>query len=162
LRIIKDDKVVEDGWVRITSVEAGQAVPDGDIILPFRYWKENRASLETRKGNTAVCLNGEDRIADIVNDLDKFSLIALDFPLFKDGRCYSHARLLRDRYGYKGDIRAVGDVLRDQLFFMKRCGISSFHIRSDKDIADALNSFKDFSVKYQTAADRAPPVYKLR
>jgi uncharacterized protein (DUF934 family) len=89
-------------------------------------------------------------------------MIALDFPVFKDGRCYSHARLLKDRYDYKGDLRAIGDVLRDQLFFMHRCGIDSFQIREDKDAEDALNAFNDFTVRYQAAADDAVPIYKLR
>lgn len=163
MRVIKDNQIIEDSWERIAAVEAGQLLPvDGDIIVPFSYWKENRDDLARRTGNTAVCLNGDDRIEDVADHLAGFDLIALDFPLYKDGRCYSHARMLRDRYGYKGDIRAVGDVLRDQLFYMKRCGISSFHVRADKDIEDALNAFKDFSVKYQTAADGAVPVYKIR
>jgi uncharacterized protein (DUF934 family) len=163
LRVIKDNQIIEDSWERIAAIEAGQQVPvDGDIIVPFSYWKENRDSMTQRTGNTAVCLNGEDRIEEIADHLSAFSLIALDFPLYKDGRCYSHARVLRDRYDYKGDIRAVGDVLRDQLFYMHRCGISSFHVRADKDIEDALNAFKDFSVKYQTAADGALPIYKIR
>lgn len=162
MRIIKDNQIVEDNWIRLEAVQPGESVPDGDLILPFSYWKQNRQGLVGHKGNIAVCLNGDDRIDDIVNDLGHFSLIALDFPAFKDGRCYTHARLLRDRYGFKGDLRAVGDVLRDQLFYMKRCGFSSFFIREDKDIADALKAFNDFTVKYQTAADGAVPIYKLR
>ncbi len=162
MRVIKDDQIIEDSWIRLDAVAPGQSIPDGDVIVPYSYWKENRDSLATHAGKIAVCLNGEDKIEDIVNDLGKFNLIALDFPAFKDGRCYTHARLLRDRYGFKGDLRAVGDVLRDQLFYMKRCGFSSFFIRQDKDIVDALNAFKDFTVKYQTAADGALPVYKLR
>jgi uncharacterized protein (DUF934 family) len=162
LRVIKDNQVIDDGWVRIATVEPGQAVPEGDLILPYRYWKANREVLAGRTGKTAVCLDGDDRVQDIAGDLDRFELIALEFPKFRDGRCYSHARLLRDRYHYKGDIRAVGDVLRDQLFFMKRCGISSFYLRDDKDINAALAAFQDFTVKYQTAADGALPVYKLR
>ena len=82
-----------------------------------------------------------------------FIIIALDFPTFKDGRSYSHARLLRERYKYEGELRAIGDVLQDQLFFMKRCGIDSFKVRDDKNIEEALKSFKDFSVRYQAAAD---------
>src|SRR5690606_36818944 len=127
LRVIKDNQMIEDSWERIATVEAGQQIPSaGDLIVPFSYWKENHDDLAKRTGNTAVCLNGEDRIEDTADHLTAFSLIALDFPLYKDGRCYSHARILRDRLRYKGDIRAVGDVLRDQLFSMKRCGISSF------------------------------------
>lgn len=162
MRVIKDDQIIEDKWSRLDTVVPGQSIPEGDVILPFSYCKQNRDSLAGHKGKIAVCLNGEDKLEDIVKELDQFDLIALDFPAFKDGRCYTHARLLRDRYGYKGDLRAVGDVLRDQLFYMKRCGFSSFFVRSDKDIQDALNAFRDFSVKYQTAADGALPVYRLR
>ena len=162
LRVIKDNRVLEDNWQWLGKIEENQVIPDGDVILPYRYWKENRAALTDRTGNIAVCINGDDGIADIAAFIDQFSLIALEFPAFKDGRCYSHARLLRDRYHFKGDLRALGDVLRDQLFFMKRCGISSFAIRKDKDIEDALNALKDFTITYQTAADGAPPVYKIR
>lgn len=162
MRVIKDNQIIEDNWSRLDTVEAGQVLPDGDIIVPFSYWKQNRDALKGRAGNLAVCLNGDDRVDELAADLGQFSLIALDFPAFKDGRCYSHARLMRDRYGFKGDLRAVGDVLRDQLFYLKRCGFSSFFIRHDKDINDALKAFNDFSVRYQTAADGALPVYRLR
>jgi len=162
VRVIKDNQIIEDNWSRLDTVEAGQVLPDGDIIVPFSYWKQNRDALKGRAGNLAVCLNGDDRVDELAADLGQFSLVALDFPAFKDGRCYSHARLMRDRYGFKGDLRAVGDVLRDQLFYLKRCGFSSFFIRHDKDINDALKAFNDFSVRYQTAADGALPVYRLR
>jgi uncharacterized protein (DUF934 family) len=162
VRVIKDNQIIDDSWVRVDTIEAGQALPTGDIIVPFSYWKQNRDALAGRAGKLAVCLNGDDRVEELAGDLGQFSLVALDFPAFRDGRCYSHARLLRDRYGFKGDLRAVGDVLRDQLFYMKRCGFSSFFIRQDKDIHDALKAFNDFSVKYQTAADGALPVYRLR
>jgi uncharacterized protein (DUF934 family) len=162
VRVIKDNQIIEDNWTRVDTVEAEQVLPDGDIIVPFSYWKQNRDALKGRAGNLAVCLNGDDRVEELAADLGQFSLVALDFPAFKDGRCYSHARLMRDRYGFKGDLRAVGDVLRDQLFYLKRCGFSSFFIRHDKDINDALKAFNDFSVKYQTAADGALPVYRLR
>ncbi len=162
MRVIKDNQIIEDSWIRVDTIEAGQALPAGDIIVPFSYWKQNRDALAGRAGKLAVCLNGDDRVEELAGDLGQFSLVALDFPAFRDGRCYSHARLLRDRYGFKGDLRAVGDVLRDQLFYLKRCGFSSFFIRQDKDINDALKAFNDFSVKYQTAADGALPVYRLR
>ena len=98
----------------------------------------------------------------MLDDLEHFSVIALDFPAFGDGRSYSHASLLRQRYGYKGDLRAVGDVLQDQLFFMQRCGFDSYAIREDKDIEEALKSLNDFTVRYQAAADGALPIYKQR
>jgi uncharacterized protein (DUF934 family) len=162
LRVIKGDKIEEDTWQLLDKIEENQDIPEGDIILPFQYWRENRSNLAGRKGKTAVCINGDERIEEIAAYLDQFTLIALEFPVFKDGRCYSHARRLRDKYHFQGDIRAVGDVLRDQLFFMKRCGISSFSIRKDKNMEDALNALKDFSVTYQTAADGKPPIYNKR
>ena len=162
MQVIKDDRIQQDSWNWLEKVESDQEIPEGDVILPFQYWKQNQSALANRNGNTAICLNGDDRVEDLAGYLDQFDLIALEFPLFKDGRCYSHARLLRDRYHFKGDLRAVGDVLRDQVFFLKRCGISSFNIRKDKDIKDALNALKDFSVTYQTAADGNPPIYKKR
>ena len=90
------------------------------------------------------------------------SIIALDFPAFKDGRSYSHARILRDRYNYEGELRAIGNVLRDQMFFMLRCGINCFEVTEGKNAEDALKSFNDFTVRYQAAADDAVPIYKLR
>ena len=162
MRVIKDNNVIDDGWTWLSSIDAESVLPAGHIIVPLKYWRENHESLSARKGEIAVCLNGDDSPHDIVEHLQEFPLIALEFPAFKDGRCYSHARLLRDRYQYQGDLRAVGDVLRDQLFYMKRCGVSSFAVREDKDIEDALNGLKDFSISYQTAADGNLPIEKRR
>ena len=163
MRVIKDNQVVEDGWQRVEITEAEPQLPAGDIIVPFAYWQQHKAELTGRgDGRVAVCVNGDDPIEDVVRDLQHFPLIALDFPAFRDGRNYSNARLLRDRYGYRGELRAVGDVLRDQLFYLRRCGIDSFQVRADKDIEDALSGLADFSVTYQTAADGAVPVYKTR
>ena len=162
LRVIKDNQIVDDQWQRLESVEPDQPLPSGDIIVPYAYWLENRDALSSREGKLGVCINGDDATEDVANDLSHFDLIALEFPMFKDGRSYSHARLLRERYHYRGELRAVGDVLRDQLFFMKRCGIDSFQLRADKDMEDALKAFNDFTVKYQTATDGAPPIYRLR
>ena len=163
MRVIKDNQIIEDNWQRFDNTEDNPSLPAGDVIVPFRYWIEHKPELLERKdGLTAICIYGDDAIEDVVNDLQHFQLIALDFPVFKDGRNYSHARLLRDRYGYRGELRALGDVLRDQLFFLRRCGFDSFQVREDKDIEDALKGLSDFSVTYQSAADGATPVSKNR
>ena len=162
MRVIKAGKALEDDWQRIAEPDPGQTLPEGDLILPLDYWRNNREALSRHVGRIAVCLNGDDSLDDVSNALDQFELVALEFPKFTDGRSYSHARLLRDRFGYRGEIRAVGEVLRDQLFFMQRCGIDAYQVREDKDAQDALQGLSDFNVKYQTAADGAPPVYKLR
>ncbi|MFT5132461.1 MAG: hypothetical protein ACI9SC_000926 [Gammaproteobacteria bacterium] len=162
MRVIKDKKIVDDNWQRLEEADIGEELPPGDLIIPFAYWRTHRSELLEREGQLGVCIDGDDETDEVAKDLKNFDLIALDFPLFKDGRGYSHARIIRDHYGYKGDLRAVGDVLRDQLFFMQRCGISSFHLSEGKDLEDALKGFSDFTVKYQTAADGAVPVYKQR
>ena len=163
MRVIKDNQIVDDDWQRIDVTEADVSLPEGDIIVPFAYWKQHKAELLSRQdGRVSVCIHGDDAIEDVVADLQHFQLIALDFPAFKDGRNYSNARLLRERYGYRGELRAVGDVLRDQLFYLRRCGFDSFQVRADKNIEDALKGLSDFSVTYQTAADGATPVYKNR
>ena len=163
MRVIKNHQVVEDNWRRLGQEELAAPLPAGDIIVPYAYWQAHRQQLLQRSdGRLAICIHGEDPIEEIATDLGHFPLIALDFPEFKDGRNYSHARLLRERYGYQGELRAVGDVLRDQLFFLRRCGIDSFEVRADKDIEDAIRSFADFSVVYQPAADGAVPIYKQR
>ena len=162
MQVIKHRQIVTDDWQRLTDIKPGDELPSGKLIMPFAYWQANREKLVALNKQYAVCINGDHETEEVARDLAHFELIALDFPAFKDGRCYTHARLLRERYAYTGELRAVGDVLRDQLFFMERCGIDSFEVRADKDIHDALKAFTEFSVKYQTAADRAVPIYKLR
>jgi len=95
-------------------------------------------------------------------DLADLALIGIDFPKFTDGRGYSSARLLRERFGYQGEIRAIGDVLHDQLFYMKRCGIDAFAVRADKDIEAALAGLNVFSETYQTAVDQPQPLFRRR
>lgn len=162
MRVIKDNRIIEDEWQRLKEIDVVDELPEGKVIMPFTYWQANRDRLIAQNKKYAVCINGDVETEEVVKDMEHFELIALDFPVFTDGRSYSHARLLRERYGYTGELRAVGDVLRDQLFFMQRCGIDSYQVREDKNIEDALNAFTELSVKYQTAADRVQPVYKLR
>jgi uncharacterized protein (DUF934 family) len=107
-------------------------------------------------------LTGDDPLEEIVPDLASFSLIVLIFPAFTDGRCYSFARLLRDRYHYTGEIRAQGDVLHDQLFYMSQSGINSFELAMPDQIENALTAFSDFSESYQTTALKPDPLYRRR
>jgi uncharacterized protein (DUF934 family) len=162
MRVIKDKKIIEDDWCVVRELDSSAAIPEGNVILPFAYWQANRDEILKRDTKHAVWIDGAIETEALLDDLEHFSIIALDFPAVKDGRSYSHARLLRDRYAFKGDLRAIGDVLRDQLFFLKRCGIDSFELREDKDPEDALKGFDDFTVRYQAAADDAVPIYKRR
>lgn len=109
----------------------------------------------------ALVISNNAPLADIAGDLNGFSVIVLDFPAFKDGRAYSQARLLRQRYGYTGEIRARGEVLRDQLLYMVRCGIDAFEYPAE-DVSGAQEALREFSLAYQYAADDAKPIWRKR
>ncbi|WP_290652904.1 DUF934 domain-containing protein [Aquisalimonas sp.] len=145
-KIIRDRTIVEDHWQHVADDEP---LPDGDIIVSHARWREERAALVQHEGKVGVRINGDISLDTLIGDLDRLPLIALEFPAFKDGRCYSHARVLRERHGYPGELRAVGDVLRDQLAYMARVGINAFEIREDRSIEDALQAFSEFSGHYQ-------------
>lgn len=156
-KIIKDRAIVEDGWRHLDG-EASD-IPAGDVIVPLPLWQARRDELLGRDGGLGLRLAPGEHPADVANDLEHFDLIALEFPAFKDGRAFSYARVLRERYGFKGELRAVGDVARDQMYFMARCGINAFEVKAGRSIEDALQAFNDFTVTYQPAADEPRPLF---
>ena len=152
--LIRNREVVEDTW---RTLQADETVPeDGDVIVPLSVWREQQQLPGARNGTTGVWLGPADDPADLdPADIGEWpALIAVHFPAFTDGRGYSTARLLRQRYGFKGELRAIGDILRDQLYELARCGFDSFALRADQNAAEALRAFDDFSESYQTDADR--------
>ncbi len=157
-RLIKDGAIGEDRWVHLAD---DVPAPAGtDVIVSLARWRTERETFTARNGGVGVRLGGADSPAELKDDLARLSVIALAFDSFKDGRAFSHARLLRERYGYTGELRAVGEVLRDQLFFMRRCGIDAYELRPDRSAEDALAAFREFSVTYQGAADDRRPLYR--
>lgn len=161
MRIIdKQLQMVDDDW-QIADEDA-DLPGHGSIIVSAARWQKERDALSARAGRLGLKIGGDTPLEGIAPDLDRFALVALEFSKFADGRCFSQARLLREKYGYDGELRAVGDVVRDTIDFMRRCGIDSFALRADKDAEDALKAFKEFSVRYQTAVDGAVPVYRQR
>ena len=167
--IIRNRAIVNDDWTVVRAAQDGalpavDALPAGKIIVPLALWQAGRDALTASRSaaEIAVWLAADSEPADIVADFDKVALIAVDFPVFRDGRGYSIGRLLRERYGYKGEIRAIGDVLRDQLTFMLRCGFDAYAVRADKDLHDALKAFDEFTVQYQGAVDNPSPLFRRR
>lgn len=156
-RIIKDRQLVDDPWQRIGDDEA---LPSGPVIVSWARWQQDREMLLARQDDLGVLLGNDIDLDEVAVDLPHFRVVALEFPSFRDGRAYSQARLLRERYGFPGELRAVGDVLRDQLFFMYRIGFDAFELRSDRDLEDALQSFSEFTVSYQAAVDEPQPLYR--
>jgi uncharacterized protein (DUF934 family) len=160
--IIKDRQVVQDDW-QLLTLEEGQTaedvtVPAGKIIVPLKVWLAQGA-LRTR-GDIGVWFASEERPEAVKDDVALLPVIAVDFPKFADGRGYSIAYNLRARHGYTGELRAIGDVLRDQLFYMQRVGFNAFATRPDRNIHDALKGLSDFSEVYQTSWDQKSPLFR--
>lgn len=139
--------------------EAAGSHPDGDVIVPFERWERERDELARYRGRLGVRLTGADAVEALRDDLGRLALIAIEFPSFTDGRGFSQARLLREAYGFKGEIRAVGDFLPDQLAFLARCGFDSFELSnpSGVDIPRYLNGI---SVRFQPAADGGELIFQ--
>ena len=158
--IILRDAVVTDDW-QILRPAAGEAVevPSGRVIVPLAIWLEQQTGLAAR-GDVGVWLAGTDDPAVLAPWIPLLPLIAIDFPKFTDGRGYSIAYLLRSRFSYRGELRAIGDVLPDQLFYMKRVGFDALAVRADKDIHQALRSLRPFTDAYQGSWDNAVPAYR--
>jgi uncharacterized protein (DUF934 family) len=153
--IIRKGAVVQDDW-QVVRPEAGQGVddlPPGHVIVPLGFWLIAR-------GNVAVWLSGTDDPALVAPWLERLPLVAVDFPKFTDGRGYSVAYLLRSRFGWRGELRAIGDVLPDQVFYMQRVGFDAFAVRSDRSVATALRALKTFSDAYQGSWDNPVPAFR--
>lgn len=163
MQIIKNAQVVNDNWQLLTiETTLDEVSAQDNVILPLSLWLENKSLLENRQEKTGVWLNSAEEIESIAENVATIPLIALEFPSFTDGRHYSSARILRERYHYQGEIRAIGDVLKDQLFAMHRCGFNSFVIKQGKDINNALLGLTDFSETYQAAVVQTLPLFKRR
>lgn len=128
--------------------------------VTLEEWKENRDSLSGQ--NLELTLESSETADLIGDDSAFFQRISINFPKFADGRGYSAARLLRERFAYKGELRATGDVLIDQLYFMKRCGFDTFALRDDQIIEDAIAAFSTFTVNYQNDANDQQPLFRRR
>lgn len=160
MTLIKDAAVAEDLWFDVS--ENGAAIDERPVIISLDHWEASRDELSGRNAPLGIRLKSDQPPSAIADDLDRFELIALEFPNLNDGRAFSYARLLRERYGFKGEIRAVGEVLQDQLFFMQRCGFDSYELPEGRDAEGAIQSLQEFSVAYQSAADGLTPAARLR
>jgi uncharacterized protein (DUF934 family) len=161
--IIKDKAVVMDDWtvLKLNEGETPESVtvPAGKVIVPLKVWQAQRTALQNRS-DVGVWIASDERPEVLKDDVAKLPVIAVDFPKFADGRGYSIAYNLRSRLGYTGELRAIGDVLRDQLFYMQRVGFNSFATRPDRNIHDALKGLTDFSEPYQTSWDQKLPLFR--
>ena len=158
MQIIRNRTIVDDDFVHVPD---GAELPDGKPIVTLARYTAAREELLARYPALGVRV-GSDKLPTDIPDLTRLALIAVEFPRFTDGRGYSVARMLRDRYKFTGELRAVGWVLRDNLFYLERCGFTAFELKSGKALDSALEAFGEFSVSYQAAADNKLPIYRRR
>ncbi|SLN10469.1 DUF934 domain-containing protein [Oceanibacterium hippocampi] len=161
-KILKDGVLIDNEWTDVTGYEALSSLPSGDIVVPLDQWLEHRADLVKRNSRLGVRLRNDEDPARLADDLGRIALVVLEFPSFGDGRALSQANLLRRRLGFEGEIRATGDVQRDQMNDMRRCGVDAFAVRPDRDALAAAEAFDDFTYSYQPTADGRLPISRIR
>jgi uncharacterized protein (DUF934 family) len=151
MAILKNGAPQPNEWLNAADNED---LPDSKpVVVSLERWNKDRATLLGRNAPVGLRLRSDQSPALAAEDIERFALIVLEFPKFTDGRAYSYARILRERLGYRGEIRAAGQVLRDQYLFMTRCGIDSIEIADETKIGGYLEALGEFSVWYQPAAD---------
>jgi uncharacterized protein (DUF934 family) len=149
--LVKGGKIISDPFVQVAD-EAG--IPgEGAILISAARFLEDAEALSSRPGRTGVSWPNNRDVDDLVPYLGRLAAVALLFPTFRDGRAYSQARLLRERHGFKGELRATGQVLRDQFIFMLRAGFDAFEVKKDGDAEAFAATVKRYSVFYQPTGD---------
>ncbi|MGR9012813.1 MAG: DUF934 domain-containing protein [Gammaproteobacteria bacterium] len=146
MQIIKDKQIIDDSW---NYVADDAELVDGNICVSLARWKKDKQQLLKSNSKIGVRITPADSVEAIADDLKDIQLIELDFPVFTDGRIFSHAWMLRGRYNYQGEIRATGHFMPDQVFYLSRVGVNAFSLEKTEDLPVALSNLNDFSVNYQ-------------
>lgn len=161
--ITKDGSIKSDNWTVVPRPADGDALelPATPALIPMDLWLAGREHFQGRD-DIGIWLESHDEPEALAGQVNDLPVIAVNFPKFSDGRGYSIGRLLRERYGFSNELRAIGDVLLDQLQFMKRCGFDSYALRADKDATKAAACLNFFSNSYQAATDSDVPLFRRR
>jgi uncharacterized protein (DUF934 family) len=157
-QIIRKRAIVDDDFVHVAD---DAELPEGKPIVTLARYKKAGNELLARYPALGVRV-ASDKLPSDIPEIARLALIAIEVPRFTDGRGYSVARMLRDRHGFTGELRAVGWVLRDNLFYLERCGFDAFELKPGKPLESALEAFGEFSAKYQADVDEKRPIYRRR
>lgn len=156
-RLLLNGEVVADTWTRVGDDDA---LTDADVLVSWARLQAQRDALRSHAGRVGVVVPNTVDIRLLHHDVGWLALVVLELPVFRDGRAYSQARILRDQLGYAGELRATGEVLRDQIFYLRRVGFDAFEVAPRHDPRRASAGLRDFSVSYQAAADDPNPIYR--
>jgi uncharacterized protein (DUF934 family) len=161
--LIVDGRVQADTYRLIAAEALRGGELRGDLLVPFALWQTHQAHLDGHRasgaGKVGILIAPDADVAQLVALFEHVDMIAVDFPKFADGRGFSLAYLLRQRFGFRGELRAHGPLLRDQLYYLKRVGFNAFTLREGQDVRAALASLNDFSVRYQGSVDEPRPLF---
>lgn len=164
-KLIKDGVIQENTWTLVAKSEgeaSAVAVPAGQVLIPVSVWLAQKEQLQSRT-DIGVWFDSDEAADLIADDANRFAVIGVSFPLFMDGRSFSTARLLRERYGFKGELRAVGNFIRDQLCYLRRCGVNAFAFANpEADLEEAVKSLADLQEYYQASVDQPLPLFRRR
>jgi len=165
LKLIKDGAIADNLWHTVfidSAYKDAIASKAEQILVPFNMWQEHKAELKASGIEIGVWLDSEDDPYELSDEVGNLPLIAVNFPIFRDGRAFSSAAILRQRLGYTGELRAIGDVLCDQAFYMKKCGINSFELPDSGHADDFFRAFSDFTDSYQSTVEVTDPLFRRR
>lgn len=163
-KAIVDQSIIDNAIIHIAETEELSAadLPNTQVSVPLNLWLEEADAVKARNGLVAVQIGVDENPEDIAEDVNDIDMIVLPFVNHVDGQAYSHAYKLRTRYGFKGEIRAIGDVKFDQLGFLSRVGCNAFELPETEDLETALRAFSEFSEVYQPSADGARSIFSRR
>jgi uncharacterized protein (DUF934 family) len=163
-QLLNGDQLADDPWTIIEAAEAldDDRIPEGPLICPAQAWLPRRETLAARPSPVAVWLNSDEEPDDIAAHLDELPLIAIKFPAFNDGRALSLAVLLRTRFGFTGELRAIGAVHEDLIHYMRRCGIDSYLLSEGANVDVAKRSYNAMSGYYQGSVIDPRPQFRRR
>ena len=161
--LIRGSEIVDDGWQLIREREASiNDLPEGNVIVPLSLWKSEHDALRARDGAMAIWIDVDEEVEDIAEEVASFALIAINCPSFTDGTGLSTAVLLRTRFGFQGELRAVGDIRRDWLSYMRRCGFDSYLFASGEEAEQALESLVVMRDYYQGSVVEPSPLFRRK
>jgi uncharacterized protein (DUF934 family) len=150
MQIVKDNRIIDDNWQHIAD---DAAIPAGDVSVSLARWLKEKHLLIHHKGKLGVRLHPADAITGLAEDVSRLELIELDFADFADGRSFSQAWLLRERFGYRAELRATGHYMPDQVFYLARVGVNAFNPEKFRDLPIILAKLNDFTVNYQRSVN---------
>jgi uncharacterized protein (DUF934 family) len=159
--LTKDRAVVEDRWTLLSDAATLCDIGTAPAIVPLSLWLASHDALASRH-DIGVWLEPSEDPDALAADVEHLPLIAIAFPQFGDGRGYSSARLLREKYRFRGELRAIGEILRDQLYDLRQCGFDTFALPAGRSVTDALLAFGDFSENYQSTVAQPLPLFRRR